>query len=61
MSKFTLVGLLMTTLVMAGCNNNPVDVHAPGVDVKVNQGEVTVKAPGVDIQVGKGVDVEVGK
>jgi len=53
MSKFTLAGLLTATLAVAGCNNNPVDVHAPGVDVKVNQGEVKVKAPGVDVEVGK--------
>ncbi len=64
MSKITLAGILTATLVVAGCSNNPpsatpppppgkanVEVHAPGVDVKVDQGEVKVKAPGADVEV----------
>lgn len=64
MTKLCLTALLAATLAFAGCNNNPpappppakkadVEVKAPGVDVKVDQGGVDVKAPGADVKVEK--------
>jgi len=54
-------GMGMIAAILAGCSESRppapppaksgVEVHAPGVDVNVGQGNVDVKAPGADVQV----------
>ena len=67
MKRFAAALLLVSVLPFAGCNDqkpNPttppatpdkpaVDVHAPGVDVKSENGQTTVHTPGADVDVNK--------